>query len=234
MISGTSRLANLDLRISRKTVQQEAVEKLKGAILSGMFQPGDRLVEANLCEMLGISRQSVREALRSLEAEHLVEIVPNRGPQIPILSWEAAAEIYDVRALLEGEAAGRCASSISDEDLAALSAELDLFRDAVRSNNDAAEVRHAAGFYAIILRNCGNHLIEQILNGLFARINFLRARSMSLPGRAKRSLEEMNAMFAAIKSRDPAKARRAAAGHVSKARDAARKAFDGLRACPPG
>ena len=84
----------MDLRVSPRTVQQETVEKLRVAILAGMFQPGARLVEAELCKMLGISRPSVREALRSLEAQRLVAIVPNRGPQIPIITWEEAEQIY--------------------------------------------------------------------------------------------------------------------------------------------
>ncbi len=73
---------DMDLRISPRTVQQETVDKLRLAILSGMFQPGNRLVESQLCIQLGISRPSLREALRSLAAERLIEIVPNRGPSI--------------------------------------------------------------------------------------------------------------------------------------------------------
>ena len=99
----------IDLRVLPKTVQQITVEKLRGAILSGMFKPGERLLEAQLCEMLGVSRPSVREALRSLEAERLVTLVPNKGPHIPIVTWEQATEIYQVRALLESEAAARAA-----------------------------------------------------------------------------------------------------------------------------
>src|SRR5512138_1076944 len=95
----------MDLEVFPRTVRQEAVEKLRAAILAGRFQPGDRLVEADLCKVLGVSRPSLREALRSLEAERLIAIVPNRGPQIPIVSWTEAEEIYHVRALLEGEAA---------------------------------------------------------------------------------------------------------------------------------
>src|SRR5688500_13786589 len=99
----------MELRVSVQSVQQQAVERLRAAILAGVFKPGDRLVEADLCARLGVSRPSVREALRSLEAEGLVNIVPNRGPQIPVLTWQQAEEIYQVRALLEGEAAALCA-----------------------------------------------------------------------------------------------------------------------------
>src|SRR5690348_15248882 len=95
----------MDLKVSPVSVQQQAASKLRAAILAGVFQPGDRLVEADLCERLGVSRPSVREALRSLEAEKLVAIVPNRGPLVPLITWEQAKEIYQVRVLLEGEAA---------------------------------------------------------------------------------------------------------------------------------
>ncbi|HWV55397.1 GntR family transcriptional regulator [Pseudorhodoplanes sp.] len=215
----------LDLRVNTKTVQQGTVEKLKDAILSGMFQPGDRLVEANLCASLGVSRPSLREALRSLQAERLIEIVPNRGPQIPVLSWKSAEEIYDVRALLEGEAAARCAVSIDAPDVAALSAALAAFRKATRMDDPGERIRTTAEFYAIILRNCGNQIIEQLLESLLARINFLRAKSMSLTGRSRKSYEEMNAIFTAIKKKDPEKAREAARLHVANARDAAKKSF---------
>jgi DNA-binding GntR family transcriptional regulator len=215
----------MDLRVNRRTVQQEVVEKLREAILIGVFRPGDRLVEANLCASLGVSRQSLREGLRILQAEHLVEIVPNRGPQIPVLSWEAAEEIYDVRALLEGEAAARCVSLIVEDDLRSLWESLERFRTAVKEKAQLDQVRHTAEFYAVILRCCGNKTIEQIISGLFARINFLRSRSMSLPGRTKNSLNEMTAIFFAIKARDVKAARKAAQLHVSNAKEAARRAY---------
>jgi DNA-binding GntR family transcriptional regulator len=215
----------VDLRVNRKTVQQGTVEKLRDAILAGMFQPGDRLVEATLCVSLGVSRPSLREALRSLQAERLIEIVPNRGPQIPILSWKDAEEIYEVRALLEGEAAARCAVFISEKDLTALSTALETLRRAVKSGSAADKIRFTAEFYAIILRTCENKIIEQVLESLLARINFLRARSMSLPGRPKKAFDETNAIFLAIKARDTKEARKVAQRHVANARDAAKKAF---------
>ena len=107
---------DLNLRISPRTVQRETVDKLRLAIFSGLFQPGSRLIESQLCTQLGISRPSLREALRSLEAERLIEIVPNRGPSIPALSWEVATAIYEVRELLEVEAAGGTQIDYKDQD----------------------------------------------------------------------------------------------------------------------
>jgi len=215
----------MDLRVSRKTVQQGTFEKLKDAILAGVFQPGERLVEANLCEQLGVSRASLREALRSLQSERLIDFIPNRGPQIPVLSWKEAEDIYDLRALLEGEAAARCASAIGDDDIGSLSATVQTLRRVVKTNNSADKLKCATAFYDVLLHNCGNEMIKQTLNGLHARINFLRARSMSLPGRTKASYEEMNALYLAIKDRDPKAARKIAQQHVQNAREAAREAF---------
>src|SRR5690348_16641926 len=127
----------MELRVSINSVQKQAVEKLRAGILAGLFRPGDRLVEADLCKRLGISRASVREALRSLEAEGLVLIVPNRGPQIPVLSWQQAEEIYQVRALLEGEAAALCAIRATAAHIEGMRAALSTFEKAVKRGDSA-------------------------------------------------------------------------------------------------
>lgn len=213
------------LKVDPRTVQQEIVEKLREAILSGLFQPGDRLVEADLCASLGVSRPSLREALRSLHAERLVELVPNRGPQIPVLSWEDAQQIYSVRAMLEGEAAALCARYADAGCLEAMAAALDDFRAAVIAENPRARVEATSRFYTLLLRQAGNKVIEEIISGLLARINVLRARSMSRQGRARQSLVEMSAIMDAVRAGDPEAARRAAQHHVEEARAAASEAF---------
>jgi DNA-binding GntR family transcriptional regulator len=217
---------NIDLRVLPITVQRRSVEKLRSAILSGMFKPGDKLIESDLCGLLGVSRPSVREALRSLEAERLVTIIPNRGPQIPVLTWEQATQIYDVRALLEGEAASLAAQRATEEDVREMRNAIAGFRRAVRANDARGEVETTVAFYAELLRVCGNRIIEETLHTLLARINFLRGRSMSMPGRAKFSLREMKAIVDAIEAKDPAEARRAASYHVAQAHQAAHKSYE--------
>jgi DNA-binding GntR family transcriptional regulator len=216
----------MDLRVSPRTVQQQTVEKIRSAILAGMFQPGERLVEADLCKMLGVSRPSVREALRSLEAERLISIVPNRGPQIPVVSWEEAEQIYQVRALLEGEAAALCATRVGPEDLKRMRAALAAFARATRAGDSKGRLDATAEFYAVILDRCGNRIIEETLQGLIARINFLRGRSMSRPGRAKLSLQEMKKILGAIEQGDAAAAREAAVDHTRQAHRAARAIYE--------
>lgn len=215
----------MDFRVSPRTVQQQAVEKLRQAIITGVFKPGDRLVEADLCDLLGVSRPSVREALRSLEAERLVALIPNKGPHIPILTWEQATEIYQVRALLEGEAASLAAQNITEASIEKMRLALKVFDKAGQDGDAAAQVSSTADFYAEILGASNNSIIEEVLSGLLARINLLRARSMSMPGRAKVSLKEMSAILEALQSRDSDAARRAAVDHVEKAYASAKKAY---------
>lgn len=222
----TSRdVPSIDLRVEHQSLQRQAVDKLRQAILAGVFQPGDRLVEARLCDMLGISRASVREALRSLEAERLIEIIPNKGPQIPIITWEQAEQIYEVRSLLEGRAAANCAKRAQPEDIRRLEAAIDAFRVAAEARDMAASIMATSDFYATILRAGGNAVIEQFLNTLHVRVSFLRARSMSLEGRAQVSHDEMAAILVAIRAQDPAAAQKAAERHVDQARRAAKRHY---------
>ncbi len=219
-------IPDMNLRISPRTVQQETVDTLRQAIFSGLFQPGSRLVESQLCLQLGVSRPSLREALRSLQAERLIEIIPNRGPSIPALSWEEATAIYEVRELLEVEAAGRCALRISAEQLRELEKSLAAFEAAASSEDSLAQVMAAADFYSIILANCGNPVLEEVHRGLVARISFFRGRSMSLEGRARSSLAEMRDIFESIAAGDAKAARTASKRHVLKAKAAAKISMD--------
>lgn len=216
----------LDLRITPRTVQQQTIEKLRLAIIAGVFPPGSRLVESQLCTQLGVSRPSLREALRSLQAERLIEIIPNRGPFVPKLSWEEATEIYDVRELLEVAAVGRCAARITPEQVKELESALKAFERAQKSADSLELVTTAAEFYAIILANCGNAILEEVHRGLVARISFFRGRSMSLDGRAEDSLREMRDIYDAIAAGDEERARKAAQRHLDQAKAAAKHAME--------
>jgi DNA-binding GntR family transcriptional regulator len=168
----------------------------------------------------------LREALRSLEAEGLVLIVPNRGPQIPILTWQQAEEIYQVRALLEGEAAALCAKRATIAHIQSMRVALSEFGKATKLGDSARRLSATAEFYRFMQLGGGNGLIDALLQRLLARINFLRAQSMSRAGRAKHSYNEMRAIFQAIAKKDGGAARAAAELHVRNAEAAAKESFE--------
>src|SRR3979411_159698 len=100
--------------------RDQAFERLRDAIITGHFAPGARLIERELCEAMGVSRTSIREVLRRLEAEQLIESDPRRGPMGARLSRKQVEEIYDVRALLEAAVVRRLALEASIEDISEL------------------------------------------------------------------------------------------------------------------
>ena len=218
------------MKVMPVTVTGQTVAKLREAILSGVFKPGERLLEQNLCERMGVSRTSVREALRRLEAERLITITPNRGPSVTEISWDEAQSIYEVRALLEGEAAALFAGRVTAAELAEMKLALADFDRAVAMDAPIERLAATEQFYAVILRGCGNTIIGELIQSLVARITFLRARSMSRAGRSRQSAVEMWRMFDAIEKRNPDAARNAAINHVNAACIAAREGFVGENA----
>jgi DNA-binding GntR family transcriptional regulator len=202
-------------------VPQLAAESLRDAILSGRLGPGERLIEATLAKSLGISRPSLREAISQLGAEKLVTITRNRGAAVAVVNWDEAAEIYDVRALLEGEAGCRFAKRATKPEIERMHRALRKFARASERNDLRKLVSSTGEFYEVLLQGCGNRTIYDLLKGLNARIALLRATSMSRAGRRGESLTEMADILQAIEQGDPDAARACCIFHVRMAAEAA-------------
>jgi DNA-binding GntR family transcriptional regulator len=212
-------MENSDLLVSRHpaTLRLLVEDKLRAAIASARFKPGQRLIERELCALTGVGRTSIREALRQLEAEGLVTVVPHRGPSVSRITAEEARHLYAVRALLEGYA-GRCfAERRREEDIAALLADVDRFVKAARHRNEGELIATKTAFYATLLRGCGNPIVAQMLRLLHNRITFLRLTSMTQAGRLKQSVAEIQDIAAAIAGGDAEAAEKACVRHIERA-----------------
>jgi len=208
------------------SVREFVVTTVRNEILTGALVPGQRLVEGEMCTRLGVSRTSVREVLRQLEAERLIVIEPYKGPSVARVTWEEAEEIYFVRELLEVQAVKLCAVKVTAEDITNMREALARFHKAVTETYDRRELLDSTTtFYDVILNRCGNHLLADMLRGILARINLLRSHSMSLPERPKQSFEEMSLLLEALAKGDPKAAGRAAIEHIHNAREFARNAM---------
>lgn len=204
------------LRVDRstKTLRELALEKLRDAILNLRFKPGERLVERHLCDQLGVSRTVVREALRHLETEGLVETLPHQGPAVARPDPHSIEEIYEMRALLEALAAKACAENASDRDIARLGKALDRIVAAYERGDPALVLKSTTEFYEVLFRGSGKLVAWEVVRSLNARVNFLRAMTISTPGRDKSGVAEMRRIVDAIVARDASAAHIAAIDHV--------------------
>jgi GntR family transcriptional regulator, trigonelline degradation regulator len=204
------------------TLRELALQKMRTAILDARFLPGDRLVERALCEELGVSRTVVREVLRHLETEGLIESLPNQGPIVAILDMVSAAEIYEIRALLEGEAAMSCALHADEHIVAALAQCIEKIQGAFDAQAHHAVRDLTAAFYERMFVGGKKHVAWEIVQSLTARINRLRALTIASDDRGRQAVEEMRQILAAIRIHDAIAARDAARAHVERVAEIAR------------
>lgn len=209
-----------------ETLRHQVENVLRQAIMSGRFAPGARLIERELCETLGVSRTSVREALRRLEAEKLVRSVPHKGPVVAIMSKQEAAELYAIRGLLEGFAAGEFARIATDAAITQFGEKAKALRVQALANDQAGVLKAKTELYDVLLDNCGNGLVKEILTSLYSRVNLLRATSLMHPDRLPTSLREIDKLLKALKARDAQGAETAARLHVANAEKAAMRMLD--------
>ena len=204
-----------------ETLRSKVEDSLRRAIVSGQLQPGEKLVERELCEMLGVSRASLREALRRLEAERLIVIVPHRGPEVATVSLADARDLYALRRLLESFAAREFARLASDDQIAALARTVRRLRDAGEKKLRTGVLHAKTDFYRLLLDGCGNALIGEVLGSLLARVSLLRATSLMQADRLPHTLDEIDALLSCIQARDGPGAQRMAERHVRNAEAAA-------------
>ncbi|MBE2966633.1 GntR family transcriptional regulator [Burkholderia cepacia] len=216
-------LPSLKVQRPTATLRELALEKMRTAILDAHFQPGERLVERSLCEILGVSRTVVREVLRHLETEGLVDSIPNQGPIVAVLDFDTAAEIYEIRALLEGEAAMACAQHADASVVADLSACIDEIRQAFNTQDHQAVTALTSAFYERMFIAGKKHVAWEIVQTLIARINRLRALTIASDDRGHQAVEEMRAILAGIAAGNGAAARDAAVAHVARVAEIARE-----------
>ncbi|MGA0596211.1 GntR family transcriptional regulator [Enterovirga sp. CN4-39] len=202
-------------------IRSQVVETLRTAITSGRFAPGQRLVEKDLCDLLGVSRPSVREALRELESEGLISTIPFRGPLVTTLTAQDAASIYEVRGVLEALAAKLFAEKASPEQIAELSDTVDRL-EAAYATQDVEQILIAKrAFYEVLLEGSQNVIIPSMLRTMNARITQLRRVSLSSPKRLPGSIKEIRLVLKAIQNRDPEAAFQASMRHIGEAQKAA-------------
>jgi DNA-binding GntR family transcriptional regulator len=199
---------------------EDGYARLRDAIVTGRLQPNERLVEAELIELLGVSRTAVRTALVRLAQEGLVVHERNRGARVRYVDETEAVEIVLARAALEALAVRQAAERATPEDVAELRAVL----GEMRARLDEADLLGASDENAVLhsklLELSGNRTVIRLVGGLKSQLVRFQYRTILVPGRSARSFEEHSAIVDAVAAGDPDAAEAAMRRHLAHVADA--------------
>jgi len=220
-------------------VRAQLARRLRALITEGTYKPGDRLTERALCERLKVSRPSIRETLRQLEAEGLIDIIPNRGPMVRRIDAGEVLELWEVRLALECLIARRFALHGSAADADGLERCIEDLDAALRAQ-DRIRIKAAKNaFFESFAAGARNETLAKYFRQLTVRLSFLWTSSLMIPGRPAESIGEQRALLAAIRARNPDAAQaamvlynehaKAIAMHGLRVFEASRRAAGGAR-----
>ncbi len=189
----------------------EVAKEIMTAIATGVLKPGQRLVEASLCELFGVKRNKIREALRKLEHDGFVNITPNVGAVVSEVSRIDVEQMYDLLAVLDGMSARVVTTFIMPEQLATLDAILDKM-DA--TTNPALYTDHNNEFHSLLSSYSGNTRLMKAADNLRLSIMAFGFRSFFVPGQIFASNRDHRKIVEAIKEGKPDKAEKIMRKHV--------------------
>jgi DNA-binding GntR family transcriptional regulator len=201
---------------AHRPLRDVVTTELRRRILTGEFAPGERLVEDRLAELLGVSRNPVREAIRVLATEGFIEVTPRRGAAVSRLSEAEAEELFDVRMALEALAARLAARKASAASAANLREVLDSARRAVADGrlDEVADLNTT--FHAAVAEAAGNTYLNLVIGPMLRRVQWVFQQTAQF--RAPHSWTEHLSLYEAIAAGDEAEAEARAVAHVAAAR----------------
>ena len=194
-------------------------QKIREDILTGVYKEHDELREVSIGEELGVSRTPVREALRQLELEGLVTIVPNKGAYVTGITPQDVHDIYKIRSLLEGLCARWATEHITGRQIEELEEIILLseFHLRKKSADQAEQVSELDGkFHKVLYEASNSRILEHVLSDFHKYVQMARMMSVGAKDRAERSIEEHRDILKAIKDKDPDKAEWLANQHIMK------------------
>ena len=203
------------------SISGQVFEQLEHDILIGKYRKGEILTEMKLVETLGVSRTPIREALRRLEQEHLIEET-GRGSLVIGISSEDIEDMYDIRIRLEGEAARRAAIRITEDELKEMRDVLDLqkyYAEKTDGDNSDKIKDLDSQFHELLYRSSGSSILIQTLLPIHKKLIKYRKASIKKHGRAKTSETEHEAIYQALRANDPKLAEELTIYHLNNAKN---------------
>lgn len=209
-------LSALRIESPPPTLRAIALDRLRRAIISGVFKPGQRLVERALCEQLGVSRSVIREVIRHLDSEGLVT-TEGQGPVVSRMVWDDARQIYEIRAALESAAAEACARVADDAVKARLQAAVEAIELHAAARDWMAVLEATDEFYATIFATGGHPIAHEIVRRLNSRIAQLRVLTLGSDNRQVTGPRRIRDIFEQIAANQAEAAGEACRTHIREA-----------------
>ena len=206
------------MRVEYKTVSlaDQVFERLEAEILSGKYQRGEVVTELQLCAELGVSRTPVREALRRLSQEHLIEDSP-RGTVVLGVVRKDFEDMCAIRLRIEGLAVRGFIDNLSEDSLRQLREAVE-FQEFYLNKSDPDHIKAMdSRFHELIYQNCGSALLCDTLSPLHKKVQKFRRLSIEQAGRAETSVKEHRAIYEAIAAKDADLAERLMNEHIGNA-----------------
>lgn len=196
-------------------LRNKIIQSLRRAIETGHLEPGARLVEKDLCQQLNVSRTSLREALRQLQAEGILTELNNRGLAVVTVTAEDAANIYRIRGVLEPLIIEQFIENAPDAEVAALTRHSKRLKEAYKTGTAEEIVAAKRDFYDLICSGARNPIAFDLLKKLTLLTSPLRRMSVVRPERRLQSIKEIEQIVDAIGKRNKQAAHVAAETHVA-------------------
>ena len=193
---------------------------LRKAILKGELKPGERLMEIALAERLGVSRTPVREAMRKLELEGLVVMIPRRGAQVANITEKDLNDVLEVRIALENLSIENACARMTEEQLAELKKAGRYFEETIKGGNLVKLAEADVAFHEVIYKASDNRRLNQVLNNLREQIYRYRVEYLKEEETRNVLVKEHEEIYEAIKNRDVKKAQEISFRHIENQREA--------------
>lgn len=197
-----------------KPLRDVIFDSLREAIIMGELKPGERIMEIQFAEKMGVSRTPVREAIRKLELEGLVVMAPRKGAHVAELSVKDIKDVLEIRSSLDGLASSLAAQRITDEELKELNNILKQFENYMEKNNVNGLIKKDVEFHDLIYKASRNERLSHIASNLKDQIHRFRVVYLKDYSSPKELVKEHNDIYNAIKNKDAGLANHLAAEHI--------------------
>ncbi len=206
---------NLQIQMNNFLPLRDVVfNTLRQAILTGDLKPGERLMEIHLANKLGVSRTPIREAIRKLELEGLVTMIPRRGAEVAQITEKSMNDVLEVRRSMDALCVELACERISEEELQELDGACDAFAEAVKTKDIRRIAQADVALHDIIVQATGNRRLVQLINNLSEQMYRYRFEYLKDISRHQSLIQEHRMIYEGIRERNKEVASSAAKLHI--------------------